>query len=35
MAADARSRCWLVEELAGQHLHQLVDSEATVDRALR
>src|SRR5215207_5118117 len=32
MAAHARSRGWLVEELAGQHLHQLVDPEATVLR---
>ena len=33
MAAHARSRGWLVEELAGQHLHQLVDPEATRIRA--
>jgi hypothetical protein len=34
MAADARSRGWLVEELAGQLLHQLVDPEATADRLI-
>jgi hypothetical protein len=34
MAADARSRGWLVEELAGQHLHHLVDPEATADRLI-
>lgn len=34
MAADARSRGWLVGVLAGQHLHQLVDPEATADRLI-
>jgi hypothetical protein len=34
MAADARSRGWLVEELAGQHLHHFVDPEATADRLI-
>ena len=34
VAADARSRGWLVEELAGQHLHQLVDPDATADRLI-
>jgi hypothetical protein len=34
MAADARSRGSLVQELAGQHLHQLVDPEATADRLI-
>ena len=34
MAAYARSRGWLVEELAGEHLHQLVDPEATADRLI-
>jgi len=34
MAADARSRRWLVEELAGQHLHQLVDPNATGHRLI-
>ena len=34
VAADARSRGWLVEELAGQHLHQLVGPDATADRLI-
>jgi hypothetical protein len=34
MAADARSRGWLVGVLAGQHLHQLGDPEATADRLI-
>jgi hypothetical protein len=34
MAADARSRGWLVGVLVGQHLHQLVDPEATADRLI-
>ena len=34
VAADARSRGWLVEELPGQHLHQLVDPDATADRLI-
>ena len=34
VAADARSRGWLVEELAGQHLHQLVDPDATANRLI-
>ena len=33
-AADARSRGWLVEELSGQHLHQLVDPDTTADRLI-
>jgi len=31
---SARSRGWLVEELPGHHLHQLVDPEATADRLI-
>jgi hypothetical protein len=34
VAADARSRGWLVEELTGQHLHQLVDPDAAADRLI-
>ena len=34
VAADARSRGWLVEKLPGQHLHQLVDPDATADRLI-
>src|SRR5829696_875505 len=34
MAAHARSRGWLVEELAGQHLHQLVDPDPIADRLI-
>jgi pimeloyl-ACP methyl ester carboxylesterase len=31
VAADARRRGWLVEELPGEHLHQIVDPDATAD----
>lgn len=31
-AADARRRGWLVEQLPGQHLHQIVDPDGTADR---
>jgi hypothetical protein len=34
VTADARSRGWLVEKLSGQHLHQLVDPDATADRLI-
>jgi hypothetical protein len=30
-AVEARMRGWLVEELSGQHLHQLIDPDATTD----
>lgn len=33
-AADARNRGWLIEKLAGQHLHQLVDPGAVADRVI-
>jgi len=33
-AAEARHRGWLVQELPGQHLRQLVDPDATADRLL-
>ncbi len=33
-AADARRRGWLVEQLPGQHLHQIVDPDATADRLI-
>jgi pimeloyl-ACP methyl ester carboxylesterase len=34
VAADARGRGWLVEELPGEHLHQIVDPDATADRLI-
>jgi len=34
VAADARSRGWLVEELPGQHLHQIVDPDSVADRLI-
>jgi hypothetical protein len=34
VADDARDRGWLVEELAGAHLHQIVDPDATADRLI-
>ncbi len=34
VAADARSRGWLVEELPGQHLQQIVDPDGVVDTLL-
>ena len=33
-AAEARERAWLVEELPGAHLHQLVDPDGTAERLL-
>lgn len=33
-AADARRRGWLVEQLPGQHLHQIVDPDATADHLI-
>lgn len=35
VAADARRRGWLVEELPGQHLHEIVDPDAVADRLIR
>lgn len=34
VAADARHRGWLVEELPGQHLHQIVDPDGVADRLI-
>jgi hypothetical protein len=34
MAADARRRGWLVDELPGQHLHQVVDPVGVADRLI-
>lgn len=34
VAADARSRGWLVEELTGQHLHQIVDPDGTASKLI-
>jgi len=34
MAADARGRGWLVEELPGQHLHQIVDPDGIAERLI-
>ena len=34
VADDARRRGWLVEELPGEHLHQIVDPGATADRLI-
>ncbi|HEY3086743.1 MAG TPA: hypothetical protein VGJ59_01595 [Jatrophihabitantaceae bacterium] len=34
VAADARRRGWLVEELPGQHLHQIVDPDSVGDRLI-
>jgi alpha/beta hydrolase family protein len=34
MAADARRRGWLVEELPGQHLHQIVDPDGTASKLI-
>jgi hypothetical protein len=33
-AAEARNRGWLVQALLGQHLHQLVDPDATADQLI-
>lgn len=35
VATDARRRGWLVEELPGEHLHQIVDPDATADSLIR
>ena len=35
VADDARRRGWLVEELPGEHLHQIVDPGATADRLIK
>jgi len=34
VAAEARRRGWLVEELPGQHLHEIVDPDAVADRLI-
>ena len=34
MAADARGRGWLVKELPGQHLHQIVDPDGVAERLI-
>jgi hypothetical protein len=34
VAVVARGRGWLVEELPGEHLHQIVDPDATADRLI-
>jgi len=34
VAADARSRGWLVEELPGQHLHQIIDPDSTASKLI-
>ena len=35
VAADARRRGWLVEELSGRHLHEIIDPDAVADRLIR
>jgi hypothetical protein len=34
VAADARRRGWLVEDLPGRHLHEIVDPDAVADRII-
>lgn len=34
LAADARGRGWLIDELPGQHLHQIVDPDGVADRLI-